>query len=54
MSTARVFRCRRLPHADAKVMIDGYDLVDTDKAAEISMLLDADVRLGTNGEFPSA
>ena len=44
---------RRLPHADAKVMIDGYGLVDADKAAEISMLLDADARLGSNGEFPS-
>ncbi|OFP19097.1 type I polyketide synthase [Corynebacterium sp. HMSC077D10] len=45
---------RRLPHADAKVMIDGYGLVDADKAAEISMLLDADARLGANGEFPGA
>ncbi|MFR9852027.1 fatty acid synthase subunit beta domain-containing protein [Corynebacterium striatum] len=45
---------RRLPHADAKVMIDGYGLVDADKAAEISMLLDADARLGSNGEFPGA
>ena len=44
---------RRLPHADAKVTIDGYGLVDADKAAEISMLLDADARLGSNGEFPS-
>ncbi|MHB2252244.1 fatty acid synthase subunit beta domain-containing protein [Corynebacterium aurimucosum] len=45
---------RRMPHADTKVMIDGYGLVDADKAAEISMLLDADARLGATGEFPSA
>ncbi len=37
-----------------KILAEHVGLVDADKAAEISMLLDADARLGSNGEFPGA